>query len=163
MTSTKTKALSKEDLMKKRDQFQKEMNNLASMFNAISEGIGKRLVAEFPANRDLVIYNQIVTGIIKKKPFEPISIFMVHIYGNDQYREAILNADEKFFRSSRHENLTSSDEDRIKAMFQFQSCWDKMSDELKKIVKTSMKKLVEISGDYILVKGDHSDMTNQLR
>src|ERR1700722_18726427 len=121
-----TMTLQKDTLIKKRDQYQKEMANLAAVFNAVSEGIGKRLLAEFPTNRDLVIYNQIVTGIIKKKPFEPISIFMVHIYANDTYREAILNGDEKFFRSSRHENLTSSDEDRIKAMFQFQSCWDKM-------------------------------------
>jgi hypothetical protein len=159
MTSIKTK----DNLIKKRDQFQKEMNNLTSMFNAISEGIGKRLVAEFPGNRDLVIYNQIITSIIKKKPLEPISIFMVHIYGNDKYREAILNEDEKFFKSSRHENLTSSDEDKIKAMFQFQSCWDKTGDELKKIIKSSMKKLVEIAGDYILTKGEHADTTDMLK
>jgi len=126
-----------------------KINSCISMFNITAERIGKHLVNEFPGNLHLYSYDSIVTSIIRKNPRSPIDLFADHIFTNDKYRQAILDGDENFFKENRHENLTSSDEDRIKAMFQFKSCWGEMSDASKEYVKRSMTQLVIICGQYI--------------
>jgi hypothetical protein len=127
----------------------KKIDNLINMFNVIVDKIGKHLLNEFPGNIRLYSYDQIVGGIIKQNPRKAIDLFAEHIYANAEYRKAILEGDEKFFKSNRHENLTSSDEDRIKAMFQFKECWDQMTKESKQYIKKSMSQLVNISEMYV--------------
>lgn len=126
-----------------------KINNCVKMFNTVSERIGKHLLNEFPGNLELCAYDHIVAKIIEKRPTKPIDLFTEHIFNNDTYRKAILAGDEEFFRSNRHENLTSSDEDRIQAMFQFKTCWTKMTSESKEYIKKSMQQLIKISAQYV--------------
>jgi hypothetical protein len=141
--------LSNHELKEKYNDLMKLLNNCVCIFNSLCVKIGEHLISEFPKNFDLFIYNDIVQKVIKKNPDEPINIFLVHIFNNATYRKAIMDSDENFFKSNRHDNLTSSDEDRIKAMFQFKSCWNEMNEMSKEYVKEAFKKMVRLCNTYL--------------
>jgi hypothetical protein len=157
------KLIDKDELKKYSLKLKESYENCINMFNSLSTNIGKHLLNDFPMNQNLYIYHNIVNNIIKKKPVEPISIFVVNVYSNDSYKESILNGDENFFRENRHENLTDNDEDRLKALFQFKSCWDQMNDYSKKFIKEAMKTLLNICEIYIEKKDDYNKIKKILK
>jgi hypothetical protein len=75
-----------------------EINGYVEMFNSVCKQIGSHLLSKFPKNRNIHIYNDVVQDVIKKKPAEPISIFVVNVWANDDYKDSILASNEKFFR-----------------------------------------------------------------
>lgn len=137
--------------------------NCVNIFNSLCIKIGEHLLSEFPKNMELFIYDDIVRKVIKKNHEEPISLFLIHVFQNKQYRQAIMDSDENFFKSNRHDNLTSSDEDRIKAMFQFKSCWNEMNDESKNYIKAAFKKMVELCDTYLNTKCDQNKIASVIR
>ena len=136
-----------------------ELNNYIKMFNEICKRVGEHLLSKFPKNRDIHIYNEVVSDVMKKKPTEPISIFIKKIYANDSYRKSILESDEKFFRHNDHEDLTGGDENSVGILSQLQSCWDKLNDESKFFVMEAMKTLIEVCDLYI----ENKDELNKLK
>ncbi|ATZ80460.1 hypothetical protein BMW23_0406 [Bodo saltans virus] len=126
--------------------------NCVVMFNLLAKQIGEHILSEFPKNEEFYMYNQLITDIIKKNVNEPISVFLEYIYQNEEYRNSILESDENFFRANQHENLTSSDKDKIRAMFQFKSCWDKMNKESQDYIKQAMIQLVKVCERYLSLR-----------
>lgn len=144
----------KKELLQKKQEYEEQVNNCVDIFNTICQKIGEHLTSEFPGNRDLNIYNDVVNNVIKKNPTEAISIFLVNIYSDDKYRESILDGDEKFFIKNNHNALAKNDKDAVQAIFNFQSCWGKMNVESKTLVKDSMKALVNICETYLEAKDE---------
>lgn len=137
-----------------------KVNRCIKAFNFTIERIGKHLTDEFPNNLNLYSYDKIVSGIIEKNKSKPIDLFTEHILKNDKYHIAILTGDEEFFKSNRHENFTSADDEKIHAMFHFKDCWDKMTDDSKVYIKCSMKTLINISKKYVDL---NCEMLSQLK
>ncbi len=154
----KTNKINKNDVAQHIKKLDTKCEKCVNMFNSVCDKIGKHLTSDFPNNRELYVYNDVVTNITKKKPEEPISIFLVNVYDNDDYREAIKNGDEQFFNNGTHENLTKNDEDNLKAMFQFKSCWKDMSDSSKMFIKEAMKTLINICDTYLIAKCDSNKL-----
>ena len=90
------KELQYELLLKRFVQNQDSEPSLLLLYQAESH-----LASEFPKNRDINICHDVISDVAKKKPSEPISIFLVNIYANDEYRIPILESDENFFKNSK--------------------------------------------------------------
>ena len=149
-------------LKDKYDELLKLSIHCIKIFNSLCMKVAELLLSEFPKNMELTIYEAIVKKVIEKNYEEPISLFLVHVFQNKEYREAIMNGDENFFKSNRHENLTSSDEDRIKAMFQFKSCWNEMNDVSKNYIKEAFKKMIKVCNTYLDSKCDYNKIGKYL-
>jgi hypothetical protein len=136
-----------------------EINNYVEMFNTICKQLGEHLLSKFPKNRDIHIYNDVVSDVIKKKPVETISIFIKQIYANDAYRVSILESDEKFFRHNDHSELTKGDKDSVGILTQLQSCWDNLNGESKHYIMEAMNTLIEVCDSYV----ENKDELNKLK
>jgi hypothetical protein len=150
---SKTKSSTKES------ELVEEINNYVNMFNTICKQVGSHLLGKFPKDRNMHIYNDVITDIIKKKPSEPISIFIMQIWAKDTYKNSILESNEVFFTNGDHNELTNGDEESVAALFQFKSCWGELNDDSKLFIKEAMKTLVNICDAYI----ENKDELNKLR
>ena len=138
-------------------------NNCVNKFNSICIGIGKHLLSDFPENKDLNMYNRALSDIVKINPLRIIKTFKTNIYENKKYKESILTSDEHFFASNNLKDLTEDDKDNLDMMFQFKSCWSKMSDASKTFVKMSMKQLIKMCEHYIIFSGDCIELEKELK
>jgi len=150
------------ELIKKNIELNDLCTNCERIFNLLSIKIGDFMTQEFPSNYDLRIYNSALHDIIKNNSKEPISVFTVYIYNNDIYRTSIINGDEVFFKNEKHDHLTENDQDRVKALFNFQNVWDKMNIESHQFIKQSMNKLVSICERYVSLKDNINNVQKQL-
>lgn len=140
--------------MSNEKELTQEINGYVEMFNSVCKQIGSHLLSKFPKNRNIHIYNDVVQDIIKKKPAEPISIFVVNIWANDDYKDSILESNEKFFMENEHEELTGSDKSNSDILSQVKSCWGDMNDESKYFIKEAFKTLVNLCDVYVEKKDD---------
>lgn len=123
------------------------------IFNTIICDISTILVQSFPNDQNMFMYNKYITSLVESNPVDPISTFILNIYCNDTYKKYILEGNDKFFVESNHEDITTDDK-KIKTMFQFKSCWKMMDDNTKNYIKNSLKTLVDVSEKYIIEKDD---------
>lgn len=151
---SKEKTRDKKTLLKEKNELEEKIKDYIGMFNNICDRIGSHLVSEFPKNRDINICHDVISDVVKKKPSEPISIFLVNIYANDEYRIPILESDEKFFKNSNHEEFVGNDKDSLDAMLNFRKCWDDMNSDSHEFIKEAMKTLVDLCEIYIEAKDD---------
>jgi hypothetical protein len=135
--------------MSKEKEIKQQMDNYVEMFNSVCKQVSSHLSNKFPNNRNIHIYGDVVNDVMKKKPKEPISIFIDKVYSNDKYRDSILEGNESFFRNSDHKDLTQHDESGTEVLFQFQSCWDDLNKESRHFIKEAMKTLVNLCDVYI--------------
>jgi hypothetical protein len=140
--------------MSNEKELTQEINGYVEMFNSVCKQIGSHLLSKFPKNKNIHIYNDVVQDIIKKKPSEPISIFVVNIWANDDYKDSILESNEKFFMENKHEELTGSDKSNSDILSQVKSCWGDMDDESKYFIKEAFKTLVNLCEVYVEKKDD---------
>ena len=63
--------------MSSEGKINKDINDYIGMFNSVCKQIGSHLVAQVPKNKNIHIYNDAVCGIIKNKPSEIISVFIM--------------------------------------------------------------------------------------
>lgn len=145
--------------MSKEREIENQINNYVEMFNAVCKQVAGHLLGKFPNNRNIHIYNDVITDIMKKKPQEPISVFVLNIYANDKYKDSILAGDDNFFRNNDHKDLTSKDESGAEVLFQFQSCWDELNKDSRHFIKEAMKTLVNLCDVYI----EQKDELNKLK
>jgi hypothetical protein len=144
--------------MSNEKELTQEINGYVEMFNSVCKQIGSHLLSKFPKNRNIHIYNDVVQDVIKKKPAEPISIFVVNVWANDDYKDSILASNEKFFMENEHEELTGSDKSNSDILSQVKSCWGEMNDESKYFIKEAFKTLVNLCDVYVEKKDDLNAM-----
>ena len=92
----------------------------------------------------------ILSDIIDKMPQEPISVFLINIYKNDNYRLNILKENDKFFMEETYDDFTGGDDERTTKLFEFKNLWKQIDQETKDFIKKSMMILVKICQKYIL-------------
>lgn len=138
----------------KKQELENEINEYVEMFNSICLQIGDLLTSEFPRNKNINICNDVVSNLIKKKPKETISVFLMKVYIDDKYRIAIENGDESFFKKSDHNHFTGNDQDQMNAILNFRECWDELSQQSQKQIKDGMKTLVNICELYVDLNDD---------
>ncbi len=136
----------------------KKMVLFVETFNGLAIEIGILLKKEFPKEHDIKKYNELVPGLIDVNPVEPISMFIDKVYSVDKFRRSIKEGNDEFFIDDSHDDITNGDQDKIKKMFQFKSCWKKLNIETQQTIKDIMKVLITLSAKYI----DEKDNGNQI-
>lgn len=119
------------------------------MFNSITNGIGNHLLSKFSKNQKIIIYNNVICNMIKEKPTEIISLFIVNVYNNELYRTSILESDDSFFIKNELSELTKSEQNKIDVLSFIRECWKELNNESKKFIKESMKTLVKLCELYL--------------
>lgn len=140
--------------MNKEKELIKEINEYVEMFNSIGKQIGSHLMSQLPKNKDIHIYNEAVCNLIKQKPNEPISLFVMKVYADDKYRISILNSDEEFFMKHDHDELAGSDQDGSDIISQVKNCWSQLNGESRFFIKEAFKTMVNVCEMYIEKKDD---------
>jgi hypothetical protein len=135
----------------------KNLQTCIDMFNTLIDNIGTLLAGDFPNDQTICTYSSIVSNIVKTKPLEPISLFIMNVYKNDKYREYIMQGNDNFFLNNDHKDVTNNDENTVQKMFQFKTCWTKLSHDNKDYIKNVMKTLIQVSTQYIIEK-DNGNM-----
>ena len=84
--------------------------------------------------------------------------FITNIYSNDTYRKNINEGNESFFLGNTYDEI-GNDKNSVNTIFQFKSCWGKLSSSNKNYIKDAMKTLVRISTQYIEEKDNGNQIT----
>lgn len=157
----KNKKMKKSDIkelekmsLKLLNQTNEKLKECIKMFNLLIIEITGLLVREFPKDQSLHTYSKVIEELILSQPTDLISLFVINIYANDQYRTYILDGNDKFFISHDHKSITGNEKNKIQMMFQFKSYWGSLNESNKTFIKGVMKTLIEISEVYIEKKDD---------
>lgn len=131
------------------------------MFNTAILDISKSLGKCLPDDPTIPIYNNVITEFVSSSPVEPISLFIMNVYVDEQYRNSILNGNDDFFINNDHSKITKGDTKKVSTMFQFKAYWSSFDKEQKLYIKNATKLLVNISEAYIIEK-DNGNETMKL-
>lgn len=149
-------------LNKVKEQSESKIEICVSMCNTIMTDISQLVSSEFPNDRSLGTYAGVINNMIKTRPLEPISNFLIYVYKDDNYRNNILAGNDNFFLSNNHSKVLNGDQQKANMMFQFKTCWNEMTPTLQSYIKQSMMTLVRIAEQYILSKGAIMDINDML-
>lgn len=123
-----------------------------NMFNIVLEDMCKVIGSEVKNDVSVGTYVGITLNVVKTKPIEPISLFIVNVSGNIKYKQCILEKDDRFFMTGKPNDI--SEELDINTLFQFRDFWKVLNDDCKDYIKNAMVTLVEIGDKYIIAKDD---------
>ena len=127
------------------DQLQKAKDDIKDSFNKISRVMVTHLANKYPDSYFGIFLNSILS-YMERKPYEPIALFIKHVYSKDGYREKIIAQDEKFFMNQTYSAVT--DESKL---FQTMEIWQSMDEQNKKLIKQTFKAFVERVDKYVEV------------
>jgi len=86
-------------------------------------------------------------NFFKFKPNDVIAYFVYYIYSYDDFRKKIRDGDDKFFMEQTYDDAKNKGyEVRI---FEFKDIWIRMDDNSKRIVKESMKMMMDHAELYL--------------
>jgi len=115
------------------EQLQAAKDEIKDSFNKISRVMVTHLAHKYPESYFGIFLNSILS-YMERKPYEPIALFIKHVYSKDGYREKILAQDENFFMAQSYDAVT--DESKL---FQTMEIWKTMDDQNKKLIKHKKK------------------------
>jgi hypothetical protein len=130
-------------------ELQNEISECINMFNEVVSDIGITLITELPNESTVGIYNELLKTLLKKSPDFIIDSFVKDVYSDNIYRQSILNRDEDFFLENNHKKIVEKHDDGKKTLFQFKSCWKKLSYDTQNYIKDAVVMLVHITEKYI--------------
>ena len=143
----------------------KELNRInnrimrcSEMFNGLMSEIGDLLKRECPYDAKMSIYSGVVNNFRETKSIQPLLFFITNIYCNDTYRKHINEGNESFFLGNSYDEL-GNDKNSVNMIFQFKSCWGKLTDKNKIYIKEAMKTLIRIGTQYIEEKDNGNQLT----
>ena len=125
------------------EQLQEVKDEIKDSFNKISRVMVTHLAHKYPESYFGIFLNSILS-YIDRKPYEPIALFIKHVYSKDGYREKILAQDDDFFMNQSYSAVT--DESKL---FQTMEIWKSMDEQNKKIIRQTFKAFVERVDKYI--------------
>ena len=129
------------------EQLQQAKDDIKDSFNKISRVMVTHLANKYPESYFGIFLNSIL-GYIDRKPYEPIALFIKHVYSHDGYREKILAQDEDFFMNQTYEAAQEKDEAKL---FQTMEIWKSMDNQNKKLIKQTFKAYIERVDKYVEV------------
>ena len=141
------------------NEINKNIGSLISMFNSLINELIDLILREFPQMSDIKKYSKSIKKSIENRPLEPLSMFLMNIYKNDEYRINILAENDDFFVKS---DFKDFDSEKLKLLFQWKSNWNDLSDPNKKYIKGVMSTLVNICDMYIENKDDGNKISSYL-
>jgi len=156
------KNMTRIELSNNKTRFTNKIQMCIDMFNTLIKDLSDTISKDFPNDHTLGTYKGVMENIITSKPLEPISLFLMHIYKNKEYRDNIMEKNDKFFINNDHSKITDGDQQKVSMMFQFKHCWKYMSDPLKDYVKSSLITLINITEQYVNFKVDLLDINKLL-
>lgn len=125
----------------RKNEIIKSFNNLIlMMINHIANRYEKSYFA---------MYHNTIKMFINDRPSEPISQFIVYVYSNDDYRRRIKEENDSFFLGQNYNHITSGDKHKISKMFEFKDLWKEMDNNMRGLVKSVMKLLINQAEMYI--------------
>ena len=127
------------------EQLQQAKDDIKDSFNKISRVMVTHLANKYPESYFGIFLNSIL-GYIDRKPYEPIALFIKHVYSHDGYREKILAQDDTFFMHQTYSAVT--DESKL---FQTMEIWKSMDNQNKKLIKQTFKAFIERVDKYVEV------------
>ena len=127
------------------EQLQQAKDDIKDSFNKISRVMVTHLANKYPESYFGIFLNSILS-YMERKPYEPIALFIKHVYSHDGYREKILAQDDDFFMNQTYSAVT--DESKL---FQTMEIWKSMDNQNKKLIKQTFKAFIERVDKYVEV------------
>lgn len=127
------------------EKLQQAKDEIKDSFNKISRVMVTHLANKYPESYFGIFLNSILS-YMERKPYEPIALFIKHVYSHDGYREKILAQDEDFFMNQTYSACT--DESKL---FQTMEIWKSMDNQNKKLIKQTFKAFIERVDKYVEV------------
>jgi len=127
------------------EQLQQAKDDIKDSFNKISRVMVTHLANKYPESYFGIFLNSILS-YMERKPYEPIALFIKHVYSHDGYREKILAQDDAFFMNQTYSACT--DESKL---FQTMEIWKTMDNQNKKLIKQTFKAFIERVDKYVEV------------
>jgi len=137
------------------EQLQQAKDDIKDSFNKISRVMVTHLANKYPESYFGIFLNSIL-GYIERKPYEPIALFIKHVYSHDGYREKILAQDDDFFMNQTYSAVT--DESKL---FQTMEIWKSMDNQNKKLIKQTFKAFIERVDKYVEVLAQMNSLKKQ--
>ena len=137
-----------DDVMKKKQ----EQHEWVNKFNYVVINMIDH-ITEYYGDSNMAKLKLFLTSLIVDAPDEPIACFLLNVYKNDDYRNNILNQNDKFFINevdANYEKLSHGDQDKARKLFDFKDLWGVIDQDTKSFIKKSMMTLVKICGRYIM-------------
>jgi quinol monooxygenase YgiN len=137
------------------DELQKAKDEIKDSFNKISRVMVSHLANKYPESYFGIFVNSILS-YMERKPYEPIALFIKHVYSKDGYREKILAQDDDFFMNQTYTAVT--DESKL---FQTMEIWKSMDTQNKKLIKQTFKAFIERVDKYVEVLAKMNTLKKQ--
>lgn len=131
----------------------RKIKKIEKTFNKASMGLVSYLSNLFPKSY-FAQNEEMIFGLIKEKPSEPIAYFTTYVYKDDEYREQLINGNESFFMNHNWENVPNMEAEIIKKIFDFKDLWLILDDSDKINIKGIMKGFVVLCEKYIFALVD---------
>ena len=138
------------------EQLQAAKDEIKDSFNKISRVMVTHLAHKYPESYFGIFLNSILS-YMERKPYEPIALFIKHVYSKDGYREKILAQDENFFMAQSYDAVT--DESKL---FQTMEIWKTMDDQNKKLIKQTFKAFIDRVDKYVEVLSQINSLKKQI-
>jgi quinol monooxygenase YgiN len=132
-------------------------DDIKDSFNKISRIMVTHLANKYPESYFGIFLNSILS-YFDRKPYEPIALFIKHVYSKDGFREKILAQDDEFFMNQTYDAVT--DESKL---FQTMEIWKSMDEQNKKLIKQTFKALVERVDKYVEVLSQLNSLKKQVK
>ena len=138
------------------ETLQKAKDEIKDSFNKISRVMVHHLANKYPESYFGIFMNSILS-YMERKPYEPIALFIKHVYSKDGYREKILAQDDGFFMNQTYSAVT--DESKL---FQTMEIWKSMDEQNKKLIKQTFKAFVERVDKYVEILSQINSLNKQI-
>lgn len=133
-------------------------SRIQSGFNTLLLGMVNHIALKY-TNTTVSKYHATIKQFFEDKPAEPLSLFIVHVYDNDEYRNKIKEGDEDFFMN---QSISSENTDITSKIFEFKEYWKTFDSDTKKHIKKVMNSLVQRAETYICLLSDLSKLKKML-
>jgi hypothetical protein len=139
------------------EELLKAKDDIKDSFNNISRIMVNHLARKYPESYFGIFLNSILI-YIEKKPYEPIALFIKHIYSQDGYREKILDMNDSFFMQQTYSPRTDRPELAESKIFETKEIWSRMDEQNKKIIKQTFKSFIDRVDKYVEILGRINDL-----
>lgn len=150
----------KEQIVKFKEKQTKDINACVTICNTVMKNMSQTISNAFPDDPMLSIYSDVMLNIINTKPNEPISLFILHVYKNDEYRKNIMAKNDNFFITNEYKNIVGNDTKDMESMFIFKKCWGSLGEDMKELIRNFMITLVSTSKKYVEAKASMLDVND---
>jgi hypothetical protein len=132
-------------------------HDIINKFNTIALNMSDIIGRKFPRSY-FGTYKQTILLLFKEKPKEVIIFFMENIYVNDEYRLKIKKGDDAYFLKQNYEPSDATDTAQI---FEFKDLWRSLDDNMKSMIKQTMKRMIDYVEEYVKVLSEISTIKNK--